>query len=264
MRAHAPAWLLPGAQALAPHSVIALQTNPEFIDAYLVGLNTQFLAEARWRGLQVDRWGTPLRMFFGPAAATGERLADIVPIDNWPDDSALGAPSHQMPAPGAPQDGDASAERLVILFNSPLFRRYPATLVYLQRLMGDADIDDLILIDGPRDLAPPTDGTPQEVEHWYRTRTFIAPAFTGTLGPELTFFVFDVQPTDLDDFNLILEEPELELRFRNDQGVLLDSSAAQAARIADTHTRVAMSGRYLKEQGLGSAPLGVKDEGAHQ
>src|SRR5690606_5347655 len=107
-----------------------------FIDAYLVGLNAQFLSEVRWRGLSVDRWGTPLRMFFATVdARDGTRTPDITPIDAWPAGSALGARAHQASAPAA--GAEDAAERLVLLFHTPLFRRYPRTLVYLQRTTGD-------------------------------------------------------------------------------------------------------------------------------
>ena len=58
-------WLLPGASALEKDSVTALQTNPTFIDAFMVGINTQFISEMRWRDLAVARTCTPLRMFWG-------------------------------------------------------------------------------------------------------------------------------------------------------------------------------------------------------
>ena len=42
----APEWLLPGVGALADDTVIALQSNPRFMDAFLAGLNTQAAGRA--------------------------------------------------------------------------------------------------------------------------------------------------------------------------------------------------------------------------
>lgn len=231
LRRYAPDWLLPGAQRIPEHTITALRTNPAFIDAFLVGLNTQFLSEVRWRGLPVDRWGTPLRMFFGPVdPATGKRRGDIVPIEEWDPATPLGANQHQDVPPGP--DPTAPAERLVVLFHTPLFRRYPATLVYLHRATGDEELDQASLVSA---LQP---------------ETGLSPVFTGTITPDLVFFVFGIAPSDLSDYYLVLDEPEAELRFRAEPGYGADlSSAAVAATLTDRHTRVAISGAHLETQG---------------
>ena len=65
LRDRAKEWILPGIGTLEKHSVVAMQTNPTFIDAYLVGVNTQLQNELHWRNLPVDRRSTPLLMFWG-------------------------------------------------------------------------------------------------------------------------------------------------------------------------------------------------------
>ncbi len=250
LRTYEPDWLLPGAQTVPRHTITALQTNPEFIDAFLVGLNTQFLAEVRWRGLQVDRWGTPLRMFFAPVdPRTGTRIPDVIPIGDWPDASELGDRSHQQIPPAVGAAG--TSERLVILFHTPLFRRYPNTLVYLHRSVGDdEELDELALSADPTDLTPPPGASPAQLATWYLHRWQIAPAFSGSISPELVFFVFDIAPDDLSGYYLVLDEPAMELRFRNDLSFGgAPSSAAVADALIDRHTRVAISGRHLEEQG---------------
>ena len=145
---HEPEWLLPGAGSIPPHSVAAMQTNPTFIDAFMVGINTQFLAEMRWRNLPAPRVSTPLRMFWGYVNhETAQREADIRPIADWPsrpvgnwqaDD--VGDLSHQAIKPG---DTDGKTD-LVFAFRTPLFRRYPSTLVYLVRPLPGDDVDTLL------------------------------------------------------------------------------------------------------------------------
>lgn len=231
LREHDREWLLPGADAVPPDSVSALRTNPAFIDAFLVGLNTQFLSEARWRGLPVGRTVTPLRMFWG-ASHGAQRLPDITPLRTWTAAEPLGALEHQATPPAEP--GVAGAERLVLLFHTPLFRRYPGTTVHLLRAPPDAT--DATLASLPAvDLKPPT--------------------FVGSLTPDLVFFLFDVPPDALDAYWLILDEPPAELRFRHDRlgdlGTPGLRSSTVAERALDTQTRVALSGAELEHLARG-------------
>ncbi|SNU01897.1 hypothetical protein SAMN06298212_11936 [Ruaniaceae bacterium KH17] len=245
VKRHAPEWFLPGAEQVEKHAVLALRTNPEFIDSFLVGLNSQFLSELRWRGMQVDRWGTPLQMFFAPTdPVDGSRKADIRPIDAWPDTSPLGSVEH------LPTVGSSSAERLVVLIHSPIFRRYPRTLVYLQQkvpfhIVG-RDLDDLALKEPPQLVPPPG----ADIPAWLAGRTQFAPIFTGSITPELVFFGFDVEPTSLEDYFLVLDEPPTEeIRFRTDRPFSKDTAATNAAYVLDPPTRVAIDGASLAARG---------------
>ena len=86
LSSHAPDWMLPGAGDLVDGDVVALSTNPVFVESLLVGANHQATAELRWRNIPlVTRW-SPLRKFW-------ERKAndvDILPIKAWPDVAPLG------------------------------------------------------------------------------------------------------------------------------------------------------------------------------
>ncbi|SDT09545.1 hypothetical protein SAMN04488570_3513 [Nocardioides scoriae] len=248
LQQHDREWLLPGADSLDQDSVTALQTNPTFVDAFMVGINTQFMSEMRWRDLAVARTCTPLRMFWGQVDhTTQQRSADIEPLAEWataPDDP-VGALSHQTIKPHDPANPDGS--RLVVVFRSDLFRRYPSTLVYLV----EDDTDDAVLTErltSPPQLDMPP-GTP-DPEAWRRDREHVGPVFTGTLTPELTFFTFDVTPSTLEQYWLVLDEPPAELRFRNDQPLDTTSAATVARTALDQPTRVAISGQALEDAGL--------------
>jgi hypothetical protein len=261
-------WLLPGAGTLAKDSITALQTNPAFVDAYMVGVNTQFLAEMRWRDLAADRHSTPLRMFWGQVNyATGQRQADIQPLGTWAQAPAepLGALSHQTIPPDDPANSTGS--RLVIAFRSDLFRRYPSTLVYLVKPDPAVDVDEppfgvdtplnKLLTSTPVLDMPPSahpvgsDGWQADVDQWRtQNRKQIGPSFAGTLTPDTTFFVFDVTPGDLEKYWLVLDEPPAELRFRNKEPLNRSNSAAFARSALDQPTRVAISGAELENQGL--------------
>ncbi|CAN5566532.1 hypothetical protein BH10ACT10_BH10ACT10_21300 [soil metagenome] len=242
-------WLLPGADSLDHDSVTALQTNPSFVDAFMVGINTQFMSEMRWRDLAVARTCTPLRMFWGQVDYTTHvRRADIEPLAEWAKAPAdlVGALSHQTVKP---HDGNPTGSRLVLTFRTDLFRRYPATLVYLVKPAPGDDVDTLLK--APPVLDMPV-GTP-DPEAWRAARKHLGPVFAGTLSPDLTFFTFDVTPSTLDDYWLVLDEPPAELRFRNDH-VLHPLDTNNAATVAestlDQPTRVAISGLALEQAGL--------------
>ncbi len=253
LRDRAREWILPGVGRLPKDSVVAMQTNPTFIDAYLAGLNGQLLSELHWRNMPIDRHGTPLLMFWGHVNfETGQREAEIHPLKSWPLASQLGDMSHQVLHPG-----ETTGKRdLVIVFRTDLFRRYPSTLVYLARPVPT--VDDALK------------ATPdfQFTAASRATRRFLGPIFQGELARDIVFFAFDVDPETLDQYWLVLDEPPSELRFRGvdnagvplagttpvNAGVPAPAPDADAAafvkRTIDHPSRVGIDGAYLKALGL--------------
>lgn len=203
LRAHGPEWLLPGIGQLDEHAVAAVETNPVFVEALLVGANQQLVDELAWRAIPIGRGCTPLRHFWGRRAAeTGTRVPDIRGVGSWPRDSRLASPAHRHdPAAGAD---------LVVLFRSPLFHRYPETAVYLHPASPDWS-------------APPAEGRPVAQD--------VHPTFQGRLGEDIAFFGFTgLTATDAARMWLILEEPPSGYSFREPTGVAPDVSAAARAR----------------------------------
>lgn len=243
LRDHSKEWIIPGAERLPKDSVVAMQTNPTFVDAYLAGLNKQLLDELHWRNVPVDRRSTPLLMFWGHVNfETGRREAEIRPFTQWGASTDLGAPDHQVLHPG-----DASGKQdLVIVFRTDLFWRYPATLVYLvkRRPIPDPDSD--------LKATPVFEFTAATRDD----RVFLGPIFQGALARDLVFFAFDIDPQDLDRYSVMLDEPPSELRFRprDKDGNLLGENAPHGAAFAkatiDRKTRVAIDGPYLEALGL--------------
>ena len=192
-------WLLPGIGALAKDRVVAVASNSVFIDAFLLGANVQTLGELRWRNIPVRSGWTPLRRFWTHIDNSGAPVTDIRPVlgnvpPSWSDASPLGADGHGPVDPPTPGGRD----RLVILFHTELFRRYPTTVVYLveaDRVGGEVtwvgvpDADSLV--------AKRTD-----------------PVLTGHVGPDVTFFGFPVPPAAAADHWVVLEEPPPGTRLR--------------------------------------------------
>lgn len=232
LRDHDPDWLMPGAGTMAMDSVVAMQTNPVFVDSYLLGLNTQTIGELRFRNIPVRTGCTPMRQFWSRADPAAETfLDDIVGVHLWPDASAVGDASHQTPA--------AAGADLVLVLRTTLFRRYPQTVVYLApapQVGGEPDWD------APADLA-----------------NRIQPSFQGALTPEIVFFGFDLDPSQGRRFWAVLEEPPHGVQFRSGpepgmsqhhQAVLLhpdtfpDGAAFADAAFADPY-RVLIRGSAL-------------------
>jgi hypothetical protein len=188
LRDHGPNWLLPGGGSVGPDSVIAVETNPVFVDAFLAGLNQQVLGELRFRNYALSSRCTPARVFWGRAnAALDTAVDDIGAIEGWPD-SALGDDDHR-PA-------DAAGTDLVLVFRTELFHRYPSTLVY---------------------VAPaPTqqDGSPD----WSQAPDLsspLFPTFQGTFAGDVAFFGFDLDAASAAGYWIVLEQPPAGYRFRN-------------------------------------------------
>jgi hypothetical protein len=107
----------PGIDEVPPDSVTLLETNPRFVEAFLVGLNHEVNRELVWRSYPTDQRGTTFRRFW-------DRLDDGDDIGGI----------HQF-GDGAPLGGHLRDPRpkLVLLVRGELLRRYPTAAVYAVR-----------------------------------------------------------------------------------------------------------------------------------
>ena len=214
-------WLLPGVGQLPENCVISLATNPVFIDAFLAGLNTQLLAELRWRNIQVATGCTPIRRFWDRAdTATGTRVDDIVGLKAWGAQSALGDATHRAPG--------TSGRELVIAVRGDLFLRYPSTLVYLKSAKHGSPGATNFDVD-PDEAAPR-----------------ILPGFQGRLGDDVAFFGFpSIDAGAVVDHWVVFEEPPSGYRFANDLVTTEVTGHAWAAATLAQPVRVLIRGDAL-------------------
>lgn len=146
--------LLPGLDEVEDDTVALLQTNPRFLEAFMVGLNHELARELLWRGYPTDQRGSYFRQFWDVRGQSGGE--DIPPLHTWGANKALG----QSASGGGP-------EQLVLLLRGELLRRYPTAVVYAAR-------------------AAQQSGQPalrRGAEERY-------PLFHGALDPDLRFFGF--------------------------------------------------------------------------
>ncbi len=106
---------LPGGGQVPDDAITLLETNPRFVEAFMLGANHEMNRELLWRRYPGDRRATVFRRFWDHLDGS----ADIPPIHAWPARARLGSLS----------EGDASGS-LVLLLRGPLLRRYPNTVVY--------------------------------------------------------------------------------------------------------------------------------------
>ena len=64
-------FLFPGLEHVPPNTVTLLETNPKFVESFLVGLNAEMSRELLWRNYPTDQRGTYFRQFWDTSA--GER-----------------------------------------------------------------------------------------------------------------------------------------------------------------------------------------------
>ncbi|WP_428964882.1 hypothetical protein [Micromonospora fluostatini] len=180
----APQFLLPGADRIPPDSVVALETNPRFVAAFLAGLTAELASELRWRDFPLADRATLFQHFWDRRGQSGDGTPDVPPIDQWPADRRLDKVVTGDPA------------RLVLAVRGELLRRHPRTAVYAVRAAS---------------RTVPADETV--------AGTVAYPIFGGALGTDLRYFGFDLTQdqatgrTDAPGWFFVFAEQPTETRF---------------------------------------------------
>ncbi|MGH7525076.1 MAG: hypothetical protein ACREMX_00070, partial [Gemmatimonadales bacterium] len=197
---HSSELFLPNINFLAENSISLLETNQQFIESYMVGLNHEFARELLWREYPTDQRGSYFRQFWEPqgfhateglsAEELRERLKDIPPIHRWLKRSDLGDHDQREMA------GDKE-EEVVLVIRGELLKRYPNAVIYAHRAVwrdknGDPILDpqsgQTIDLTRERDLRPlsPTEeaNPPRDI--------LKTPLYEAKVDPDIYFFGFDL------------------------------------------------------------------------
>jgi hypothetical protein len=110
--ARSPELMLPGAGSIAPDGVLLVESDPRFVETFLVGANQELNYELLWRGLPADSRATAFRRFW----AHTDGGDDIDAISTWDNTAPVG--SHVK-----------AGASMILLVRSELVRRYPSVLV---------------------------------------------------------------------------------------------------------------------------------------
>jgi hypothetical protein len=174
--------LIPNLELIPPNTISLLETNPKFIEAYMVGLNHEMGRELLWREYPTDLRGSYFRQFWEvkgisnpDTPADADKLKDITKIHTWQRSTLLG--SHK-PLPAADADVQPGEKQLVLVVRGELLKRYPNTVIYAQKAFDDGQGSNIIHTD---DLPP--DRFDIEIKF---------PLFRAEIEPDLRFFGFDL------------------------------------------------------------------------
>lgn len=148
-------FLFPGLEHVPPNTITLLETNAQFVESFMVGLNTEMDREFLWRNYPTDQRATFFQQFWDTSA--GSEQQDIEPIHTWAKTSRLG-------------DNAQAGENLVLLIRGELLRRYPNSVIYAVAAVQK---------NGQLILSP----NPADEQH---------PLFRGTLKPDVTFLGFNL------------------------------------------------------------------------
>ena len=187
----APDVFLPGVGVLPDDFIMAVQTNPRFVEALMVGANHEMGREMLWQGLPTDQRGTPFQHFW-------QRLdgkTDIDMIHQW---RAL---------PLGTQPG--STPMVVLLFRGQLLVRVPNLSIYAYKI-NDQEAR-------PGGTNPPDDGS-REMDTG-DPKKMITPVLRGHLGRDITYVGFPMEPDEMGGYFFVIEEHMTEPRFGFDERV---------------------------------------------
>jgi hypothetical protein len=148
-----PELMLPGLGAVPGDGVLLVESDPGFVEAFLVGANQELNHELLWRGLPSDSRATAFRRFWAHA----DNGDDIDAITTWPATGAVG--SHVR-----------EAAAMVLLVRGELVRRYPTLLIAAMPALWNADRSA---------RSPATDPA-----------TMVLPAFRGRIGEDVLYAGF--------------------------------------------------------------------------
>ena len=119
-------YILPNVNKLEKNSITLLEANPNFIEAFMLGLNHEMARELLWREYPTDQRGSYFRQFWSVKDSNifpkpAEELLDIKEIHKW--QGKLGKNSR-----GA---------TLVLVIRGELLQKYPDTMIYAQKASYD-------------------------------------------------------------------------------------------------------------------------------
>jgi hypothetical protein len=184
--------LIPNLSLIPNNTITLLETNPKFIEAYMVGLNHEMARELLWREYPTDQRGSYFRQFWDVSEvvnrdpdkdprAMEEELRDIKPLHLWDRESGLGEHENR----NLPTGGEIEDSKLVLVIRGDLLKRYPTAVIFAQKAKWVEDEDDPGV---PKRMIRVLDeGDPQT--------TILEPIFKAQVEPDLHFLGFNLTAT---------------------------------------------------------------------
>jgi len=182
---------LPNIQYVPQNSITLLESNQEFIEAYMVGLNHEFARELLWREYPTDQRGSYFRQFWDVSSfydddadlneeEMKEKLRDIPPIHKWSRSSELGDHDHR-------EEGRDNEEELVLVIRGELLKKYPNAVIYAHKAKWQRE-DGEINNEVERQLV---ELTAEEEKNPPKSKVK-TPLYEARVDPDIHFFGFDL------------------------------------------------------------------------
>ena len=218
---------LPGIDTIPQNTLTLLETNPRFIEAYMVGLNHEMNRELLWRRYPTDQRGTPFRHFWDWEDGAPD-IGQIHAFANKP----LGHNTR----------GGEIGGNLVLLVRGNLLRRYPNSTISAWRGVPGNGRPILMPNPGPTDYRPAV--------------------FFGGFEPDVSFAGFSLTRPEIvagEGWFFVIEQQVTEPRFGFDEekrdAVAANPGNWRDARWIDTGTNpgghLAINGRLAGHQAVG-------------
>src|SRR6185369_3750050 len=181
-------FLFSGLQKVPVNTVTVLETNPPFVESFMVGLNSEMSHELLWRNYPTDQRGTYFRQFWDTSVDKPE--ADMKEIRTW-GNTHLGENLTR-----------GSSGNLVLLIRGELLRRYPNSVIYAVKAVKTGG-----------KLGLSTNANDESL-----------PIFRGKMKPDVTFLGFNLteaaalglDPAQPNGWFFVIQEQPTEPRFGMD------------------------------------------------
>lgn len=177
-----PDYIIPNINEIEPNTITLMETNRQFIESFLMGMNHEFSRELLWREFPTDMRGSYFRHFWEydndpmkdvevgddyeayveQMLANQNARADIKEIHKW--NKTLGN-NEEKPGAG-----------LVLLIKGDLLRKYPNTLVYAQKAVYKNGNPAL----------------PRQLSDYNQSGNVKWPILSGSIEPDVYFFGFEL------------------------------------------------------------------------
>jgi len=214
---------LPNINLIASNSITLVETNQQFIEAYMVGLNHEFARKLLWREFPTDMRGSYFRQFWDARSFYNsenltseqlkEQLYDIPELHRWSPSSQLGDHNNRA-VPGQ------TGAQAVLVIRGELLKKYPTAVIYAQLAQWARNSDGSINLAEPRSLVELSDAE-QANPPRDKVRT---PLYEAKVDPDIYFFGFDLtideakgdsgeHPNDRPGWFFVLKERPGEPRF---------------------------------------------------
>ena len=215
-------WIMPGLNDIETNTINILETNQKYIEAFMLGMNYEMGRELLWRGYPTDQRGTYFSYFWGYSNSV-TNLQSVAPnsnvfiLDDYRDIEDIhtwrvgpGNPASPLTKLGTNNARTAlnnADNMLIVTIRGELLRKYPGTMIYLQKA-------EWITATQPRKAVQGTE---------------VLPVFTGHIDPDIYLLGFplsadEVRGKGLDDLTkpgyfVVFQERAGEIRFGADESV---------------------------------------------